>query len=231
MRKRLLFSSASLAILALSASSQAGIITGVTIESVSSEIVGGFDRAAVHVVDGSGLVAGAHISSDPEGNFWDADPQGLYTPGGQPDTAPTITFDLGGIFVVNGMHVWNYNVGIGGDRWTERGVRDLTVLASTDGSSFVSLGEFIFSQAPGVSSYLGESIDLVDVSARYIRFDIHSNYSTDRGLNFGVGLSEVQFDAANAVPEPSSILLMTAGLLTLCGCRAQRRKENTWQVA
>src|SRR5260370_473032 len=69
--------------------------------------------------------------------------------------------------------------------YRDRGVRDLTILASGDGVIFTSVGSFTFAEAPGMDGYLGEDIALSDLATRYISFDIQSNYSTS-GLAFGL---------------------------------------------
>jgi autotransporter-associated beta strand protein/VCBS repeat-containing protein len=161
------------------------LISGVSVEAVSSEN-GGFNRLASYTVDGSGLVNGAH-SNSPGGTMW-MNNQGA-------DPLPiSITYDLGANYDLDNFHVWNYNE----VNLSNRGANLVEIfVASSESGSFVSLGQFNFANSGGVTTYLGETIDLSAFSAaddtRLIRFDIITNHGGNQ-----TGLSEVQFFRAGA---------------------------------
>ncbi len=153
------------------------LITGVSVNSVSSEN-GGFNRLAAYSIDGSGLTGNTH-TNNPGGTMWMAN-----------GTSATITYDLGGNYDLNNIHVWNYNE----VNLPNRSANLVEILvADSVGGAFTSLGDFTFARATGLANYTGEDINLSSYNAaddtRLVRFVIKSNYG-DGGQ---VGLSEVQF--------------------------------------
>lgn len=208
------------------------VVTGVTIESVSSQLTtgdGGFPRGADQIVDGSGLSGGLH-STIADGTMWDADTFSPPFTSTGTDTDPQVTFDLGSAVIVGSFEVWNY-----GDRgfsgspifsgtpFTQRGVKNFEVFASLDNVGYSSIGTFALAEAPGGSSpYAGEVIAPTSFLARYVRFDIIDNHADD--FAFGVGLSEVQF---TAVPEPSGVGLLSMVAVFTCCLRRRWRSEST----
>ncbi len=174
------------------------LITGVTIEDVSSEFG---TRVATQTIDQSGMTgagvfgAGTHDTSA-NTTMWLSDGSGSGT--------GVITYDLGANYDLSALKVWNYNETSGGTSFTNRGAQTVTILVSPDDnvSSLVSLGSFTFAEAPGLNTYTGELIDLSSFGlagdARLVRFDITANY----GNPLLVGLSEVQFQGAAVVPGP-----------------------------
>jgi len=205
----------------ISQAAQGATISGVTIEDVSTELGGGFNRLANYLVDGSGFdgATGTHTVTPDEfmwlnnGTF--AAPNDPNSPGA------IITFDLGSNYALSSLTVWNYNEMLPGrPDLLGRGANDAEILvASSEGGAFTSLGNFTFDIAPGLDSVdFGQDIDLSSFGAagdtRLVRFNITSNHGGDN--NF-VGLSEVRFDA---VPEPSVGMLALVGL---AGCLCRRR--------
>ena len=107
---------------------------------------------------------------------------------GAPDAA--LGFDLGKIYRVSGIYLWNYNEGNGYNR---RGVRDVEISYSTDNKDFNSSGKYTFEMAPGTDNYTGQAVPFPKpVSARYFRWKILSNYGSAEAS----GIAEVRF--ANA---------------------------------
>jgi hypothetical protein len=187
----------------------AALISGVTIESVSSEFTDyGWDLTAVHTVDGSGLVGGGHNQAGyPGGAEWQTI--------SQTGTAK-IVFDLGGVYTLDKLHVWNLNFY---DPCTGRGAQNVNISTSTDQSSWASAGSYVFTIATGQNGDPGFDITATGWnSARYIQFDILTNWGG--GDNAGhVGLSEVQFHSAAPVPIPAAVWLFGTGVLGLFGVR------------
>lgn len=201
-----------------------------TIYDVSSEFTTGADRAAVHCIDGSGLDSAdpPNHTSNPNGFMWLNNGDGNFSAGAsdpdRPGQLAHITFNLGGTVAVSSFRVWNYNEFGGGHNFNNRGVKDLTISVSTDGSNFTPLTNpgtntttWTFAQAPGSSSYTGQLITFtVPVTAAYIRFDIKSNFGPDPsdGVDHGlVGLSEVRFEACpvTCVPPPANMIAWWRG--------------------
>jgi len=204
---------------------ETGPIAGVTIEDSSSELTGGFDRRAVYTTDGSGLnfggIPGAH-SVAPDGTMWLT--KGTFQSPNDPLPA-SITFDLEVNYNLDSLEVWNYNENLSVDL-TARGANLVEILvASSVGGSFTSLGDFTFNKAPGVNNVdFGQVIDLSSFLAadnvRLVQFNIRSNHGGDNDF---AGLSEVQI-FGSFVPEPSTFLIWSLGVLGLIGCRGRRRK-------
>jgi len=198
-------------------------VAGVT---ATSELhAGGFDRRDTHLIDATGLFAGTH-STVPDSTMWLSDGVGF---GGDPgnDGDPEIVFDLGGLYVVPELQIWNYNEIAG---FLNRGVDELEILGSTDGTSFVSLGTFNLAIAPGAGNVdFSQTLSLPGVNLQYLKFDILSNhngvtYPTAGGVdNAFVGLSEVRF-FGTMVPEPSTLAIWS--LLAGVGLGAARRRRK-----
>jgi hypothetical protein len=198
-------------------------ITGVRIKSVSSELVGvnrvnqRLDRAAVHLVDSSGLgglssdglgiaPADAH-STDPDGTSWSHAGIGYWSDYGtgaadsrRDDPSPWIIFDLGHTCDLERIRIWNYNERGG---HSKRGVKELEILVSTDGSAFTPVGRFVLARAPEADDVdFSQSLSVASKAAgvRYVKFRILSNHN---GADYQkpvpgpdwslVGLGEVKF--------------------------------------
>ncbi|HWB02466.1 MAG TPA: DUF4457 domain-containing protein [Verrucomicrobiales bacterium] len=208
---------------------QSAIISGVSINSVSSELgLPSFDRAAVHLLDGIGFdeVNGFHTNA-PDGGGGGTNPGSMWLTNGvfraPNDPLPAfVVFDLGGNYDLNSFKVWNYNE-TRLAALTGRGANQVQISVSGSAAGpFTSLGDFFFNQATGSETTdFGQVINLAPFAAadntRLIRFDILTNHGGDNSF---AGLSEVRFDGT-AVPEVS-----VAGLLGLAmgGVMLRRRR-------
>lgn len=192
-------------------------IFGVTATATSELTAGNFNRAVGNIVDNVGLdtTTPDGLPGQPEG-MWLSTGTGIA--GGTPDPAPEIIFDLGAIENIGEMHVYNYNEAAG--ELHERGVEEVEILVSNDNffGDTRSLGVFNFDIATGLPGLAGQIIDLGGAQGQFVKFDIISSHNGDNGF---VGLNEVQFFRANAVPEPATALL---GLMGLAGLTARRRR-------
>lgn len=143
----------------------------------SSEIPPTFNRLDDYLVDGSGLVGGAHGTAV-QPNMWLSRGIGF---GGE-DLDPSVTFDLGEIHVIRLIRVWNYNEAP--PNLTNRGVNAVTVQYVETQALGGSLTEITnFSQANGLGSYTGEVFNSFEpFLARYVKFDIDSNHGDANNL-------------------------------------------------
>jgi len=197
--RKMMLAVAVLAMVAVSA--QAAVVTGVTIEDVSSEFSG---RAAVNTINGSGFTEATGVHDASFTNMWMSNAE----------LPCSITFDLEANYDLNDVTVWNFNE----PGRTGRGAKAVEILiASSVGGAYTSLGTFEFSRAPGTVSNFGQVIDLTSYTAaddaRLVRFAISTNWVPEGGDAKHTGLAEVRFDA---VPEPATMsLLGIGGLLAL----------------
>lgn len=189
-------------------------IPTVTIANVSSELGAPvFDRGAGYLVSDAGLdvVTGTH-SIIPDGMMWLShgtlrDPQ---------DPLPAqVVFDLGDVYDLESLAVWNYNeFDVIAGSLTSRGANSVNISVGTDPGSLLSLGNFTFTQAPGIADVnFRQDIALGHLpntsTVRYVALDILSTHAGDYEF---AGLSKVRFTAA-AIPEPAAGLLLPLGAI------------------
>ncbi len=131
---------------------------------------------------GSGLAVHTDNKYADGGTMWNAD----YS-----DAHPWLVFDLGKATRLTGMHIWNGNE----KGYNGRGVQGLEVLGSADGEHFQAIGSFRLKEASGQDDDPGEEIAFpAPVSARFVRFNIQSNYKPGDPPS----LSEVRFLSPDA---------------------------------
>jgi hypothetical protein len=205
----------------------AAIITGET-ATASSQIGAPFNRVASQAVDNSGLSAGdnlagtadqTHVRFPPNSTMWLSTGNGF----GGVDPNPTFTVDLGAVYDVTGVRVFNYNEfnEPNGPDLTGRGVQLANVLVGQTAPT-TALGPITLAKAPGQASYTGQFFDLValtggPVRTRFFELDIQSNWGD---ANTFYGLSELQFDGT-LVPEPTGLTMLAAAGLLLVRRRRQ----------
>jgi hypothetical protein len=169
-----------------------------------------------HIVDGSGLFdpgTGLAIYTTGAMHGRAAADSTFVSGGAVPVTSGSITFDLGGLYDLDGMAIWNFN------GFNQDGVKDVIVLGSTDGINFTPIDGAPTHFAIGADS-AAEAAELFSLSrtASFVRLDVLSAYA-----NFDFGLSEVMFTGSAVVPEPSCCALSFSGMVTLLA-RARRRR-------
>ena len=165
-----------------------GFITGIS-ALASSNGYGDVTRTSDELVNNSGMddadgpVLGRPdaLHSQTNNNFWDD------------ETVPTVTFDLGGTYSLDRMLIWNdnriYN--------SNRGLKEVNILTSTDGENFTLLeddlnggdpGMATIPRTPGGDSGYQSDVDLTGITASHVRIEGLSNYGGDHW-----GLAEVRF--------------------------------------
>ena len=169
-----------------------------------------------HIVDGSGLFdpgTGLAIYTTGAMHGRAAADSTFVSGGAVPVTSGSITFDLGGLYDLDGMAIWNFN------GFNQDGVKDVIVLGSTDGVSFTPIDGAPTHFAIGANG-AAEAAELFSFSrtASFVRLDVLSAYG-----NFDFGLSEAMFTGTAVVPEPSCCALGLSGMVTLLA-RARRRR-------
>ncbi|MCH9665212.1 MAG: VPLPA-CTERM sorting domain-containing protein [Gammaproteobacteria bacterium] len=144
-----------------------------------------------------------------------------YAPSGV--TTATITFDLGGSYLLDGFALWADYQGIG------QTLKDFTLTASNDAgfTSTTALGSFIAADGSGSpSDNFGQAFSFGATTASFIQMDILSNH----GSTFTVGFGEAAFRISDGVgpspvPVPASLPLIAAGMIGI-GALARRRKST-----
>jgi hypothetical protein len=168
-------------ILAISAAS-AAIVTDVG-QRASSDLPS-FNRIATFATNGAGLSGNDH-SEIPNGTMWLS---------GAGDTTGAFEIDLGAVYLVSSLRVWNYNEFLAGrPDLLLRGVQIANIdLGMTPDSYTTVVANQIFNQAPGTFSDFSQVIGIPMTAARFVRIDIQANYGDPQFT----GLSEVQVDGA-----------------------------------
>ncbi|MCP4455876.1 MAG: hypothetical protein GY809_30830, partial [Planctomycetes bacterium] len=133
-------------------------------------------------------------SATPGGPLWLSDGEG--------DVADQhITFDLGAVHTLKKISVWNYVEPVRG--FMNYGIKDMEVLASTNGTAFRACGTFTLTEAAQVEDkHYQQNLDVQIDAARYVRFDVKTNHNTDwyaSGISRYVGLNRVKFFAEDDI--------------------------------
>ncbi len=181
-------------------------ITGVSIHYVSSEW---HTMPAENIINGNGLDTSVdpacHSNAPVDSYYWETQPW---------LGSAVIAFDLGGVYELGAIHVWNFNYVDQNGSYTGRGAKDVDILTSLDGSEWTSRGVHVFDIATGTADYTGQRISFETPlrGTRYVKFDIRNYYGGGDSAGH-VGLSEVRF--LEAVPEPGSIAVLVIGVSAL----------------
>ncbi len=182
------------AVLSIAAIAQAAYITNVSASASNTE--GNF--GAFNVVNGSGFneLAGTHTE------IYTGAPQvdngyANWRTGNMGSAANVdnvwFQFDLGALYDLTSVDIWNMNR-IGPDL-TEHGIEQMDILVSADGTTWTTnIANQTLTEAPGLSTYTGETVTLSANRVRYVKFEVDSAFGMGEGsASYQAGLSEVRF--------------------------------------
>jgi MYXO-CTERM domain-containing protein len=165
------------------------------------------DYVALNLINNSGLSGTApyeitDIHGEHVGTTW-------YTEGALPQT---LTFDLGGLYTLSNLHIWQYT------HSTHNWAKDITVAFSTTGTSgtFGNAVNIQMLNQSGLNQPAENFALITPVNADAVKFTVTSTWEE----NHYVALAEVKF-TGTAIPEPSAALLGAFGLFALL--RRRRR--------
>lgn len=180
----------------------ASLLSGVTVESFSSEISSP-DRHAGNTVDGSGL-SGAGSATDTHGTT----PEDMWITVGDTafgtDLDPSITFDLGGQYDVDTLRIWNFNEAT----FTHHGADEILVSAGASLGSLTQTQTVNVAEGGGTATEAAQDFASTFSGVQYIKFTINSNHDGDDFVNNVftnsteqfAGLSEVLFEGTLVAP-------------------------------
>jgi len=141
--------------------------------------------------NGSGLTDVVHNNSITASSMWTTLPGGGGASNPHPGTEPGaawIKYQFDQIYDLGTLWVWNQNQLSSSDR----GLRNVTIEYSADGSRWTKLGEFEFAPAAGTARYGHDiEVDFGGIPAKYVVITAHSTGGNWGGDSFG--LSEVRF--------------------------------------
>ncbi len=195
-------------------SAQASVIRSAT--SVTQNTFGNWDSSYVveNAINQTGLSAG-YVSGATD---WDAyfagTPTHTYVAAGYEwwggSTAGltgSVTFDLGGLFTIDKLALWNEEV---------TGIATFDVYTSTNGVVFnLVASNLLPTNNPLGQDYSADIFALTRSVGQYVKLDLTS--TGENGYNT-VSMGEIAF-STSAVPLPSAILLLGPGLIGLAWVR------------
>lgn len=163
------------------------LATQITPTAITAPPAGSGFYNANYLIDNSGLFGTApnQVHSENGG-------AGSYITNG---TTATLTFDLGATYLVSAVQIWQYSTG---DSDVARGAKNIQIQYSTDNSAYMTDSIITVAKNTAGTPMPKQEFNLANIrSARYIRFNIQSNYGGSL-----VGLAEVKFSGIAIVPAP-----------------------------
>ncbi|MEL6108733.1 MAG: discoidin domain-containing protein, partial [Planctomycetota bacterium] len=158
--------------------------------SVSSVDASSNPASVGFVIDESGLTEDQLRHLDQGGTQYRSD---------RNDLTPTLNFELGRVAEVSKFYLWNFaSTGQSGFNF-DRGIREMRVLTSENGTDYLDQG--VFSVRRGFTSSQFEALNFDEpVRAKFVRFEVLSNH----GDSQFTGLGEVKF-FGTAITQPPTV--------------------------
>ena len=130
-----------------------------------------------------------------------------------PSFPGNIDFDLGNLYTISKVGLWNM--------WFNRGIEEFTVFTDDNPafSSASNVGTFTAATQLAPDPYPKQVFDVTDSNGRYVRFRVESSHFSIT-LNFGEIAMET---SVNPVPEPSTFAVWPLLGLTITGAFWRRR--------
>lgn len=189
------------------------------VQPVAATATSNFFTPPENLISGLGLIDnGGSVETQLHNNVED---QGWIANGNADEQE--LEFELSVPHDLTGMYIWQHNgLDGGGNVNLNRGLNNFEVLVSPDlMSPYTSVGTFSLAQAvdPTVGPPGGEAAQAFTLSGlgldsvMRVKFDIIDAHGGPTEPN--VGLGEVRFEGS-AVPEPTGVVLLLAGLLAIC---------------
>ncbi|HIJ67237.1 MAG TPA: hypothetical protein HPP87_09655, partial [Planctomycetes bacterium] len=151
-----------------------------------------------YTINGDGLTGNQHDA------MWESTWTSAFGSSAAPSPNPArgtsvwIYYDLGYVYQLALMHVWNDNE----EEQTARGCKNVTIDYSVDESTWYELGTYEWPEAPGSPSYTGfDGPDFGGASARYVLITANSNFPGNDGA---YGLSEIKINISTEPPDSNS---------------------------
>ena len=147
---------------------------------------------AQNTVNGSGLTGDAH-SNDWEDTWTGLEETTADSPNPARGDSVWIHYDLGHVYGLGLMHVWNCNE----EGSTARGPSNVTIDYSVDNTNWTELGTFDdWEEATGEDDYTGfDGPDFAGASARYVLITINSDHDSLDDMD---AISEIKIEAIAA---------------------------------
>lgn len=130
-------------------------------------------------------------------------------------TTATVSYDLGEVYELHGMALWNED---------GNGIGNLTIEGSIDGVNWTTLGSGLTptNNAAGVD-YIADVFSWGTTSLRYVKLNASQCPASSTWV--GCSIAEVAFNAT-PVPEASSIAMAGLGLAVVGAVATRRRRQQ-----
>ena len=174
------------------------------------------DRDGYRTIDGSGLNENLeHGAYGPDMWLTAENPPSSASPSGRVGVA-WIEYEFDQIYQLGRTRIWNNNDPPDGqDDYTVRGLKDVTVEYSTDGSGWTTLGTYVFEKGIGSAGYEGfTGPDFANTAARHVVITASSNWGEEPydpgGNRRRYSLSEIGFEPIGCLSTVAPVAPQTS---------------------